>query len=104
VGSAHSPGPWRYERRDGDRYIYAADGESLQCDMDYYPWVSANEADWPLIAAAPELLEALRNLREAGNTLRLAEQDGINVHGAMSAYIGARDMADVVIAKATGEQ
>jgi len=30
------------------------------CDEQYYPWVPNNEADWNLIAAAPELFAALK--------------------------------------------
>jgi hypothetical protein len=62
----HTPGPWRYEMRDSDRVIAAADGESLFCDMRYYPWCSSNEADWPLIAAAPEMYAALKDAIDGG--------------------------------------
>jgi hypothetical protein len=30
----------------------------------YYPWVPSNEADWHLMAAAPDLLAALKDLLE----------------------------------------
>lgn len=56
---SHTPGPWRVTEEDGDRELLAANGESLMCDLQYYPWTPASDADWRLIAAAPELLEAL---------------------------------------------
>jgi hypothetical protein len=62
MSAKHTPGPWTYERRDCERYIHTRNGEALQCDARYYPWVSANEADWHLIAAAPELLKALSEM------------------------------------------
>lgn len=88
----HTPGPWRYEKRS-DRVIYAGD-ESLFCDMRYYPWCSANEADWPLVAAAPELLDALRRVIE------LAE-GGFNYRDI--AWQSAHAEARAAIAKAEGE-
>lgn len=44
---------------DGDKYLRDADGNSLMCDMNYYPWTPNSESDWQLIAAAPDLLAAL---------------------------------------------
>ena len=56
-----SKGPWRFEvDYNRDRYLRSADGESIQCDTRFYPWVSRYEADWHLMAAAPEMLEALK--------------------------------------------
>jgi hypothetical protein len=47
----HSLGPWTFERND-EWHIRDAQDNSLQC----------NEADWHLIAAAPELLESLKEM------------------------------------------
>lgn len=70
-----TPGPWRW----GDRGLYAvhADGRlgsraavivasirGQQCQSDDV-FVSVREADKPLIAAAPDLRDALRELVEA---------------------------------------
>lgn len=52
-----------------------------------------------LKAQRDELLVALGAFRSAINKLQLAGQDGVNVHGALSGFIGARDMADALIAK-----
>lgn len=60
---AVTPGPWRYEQNArGDRSIRSADGSVIFCDTQYYPWCSDNEADWPLVAAAPDLLAALKRI------------------------------------------
>lgn len=55
----HTPGPWTIEQRDGDRYLRSVDGDSLMCDMAYYPWCPDSDADWRLIAAAPDYHEAM---------------------------------------------
>lgn len=54
-----SKGPWLVDDQGGDKHLRSADGESLMCDTNYYPWVPANDADWVLIASAPALYEAL---------------------------------------------
>lgn len=72
--SAHTPGPWRLEFDDdmgmpehGDRcrFIRAAGVHgALMGGVKYYPWTPENLADWQLIAAAPELLDALKRAVE----------------------------------------
>jgi hypothetical protein len=55
----HTPGPWKFNKQKvGWRAISDARGYSLMGDEEYYPWVPSDEADWHLIAAAPELLAA----------------------------------------------
>ena len=60
--SKHTKGPWEF--RKDDCWTIFADGSSIMGDMQYYPWVPDNEADWRLIAAAPELLEALQECNQ----------------------------------------
>ena len=85
----HTPSPWVFRQEDGVRTIFA-DGKSMMGDAVYYPWCPENAADWRLIAAAPDLLEALISLeRLAGQPLMHAEQVRIDARAA--------------IAKATGE-
>ena len=62
----HTPGPWAFNE-DGGWYIKAP-GQlgSLMGNDTYYPWNSENKADWLLIAAAPEMLKALRDVETLG--------------------------------------
>ena len=69
----HTPGPWVFRKDEG--WTILADGESIMGNEQYYPWCPWNEADWRLIAAAPEMLEALKLLMTAhGEQLDLAFQ------------------------------
>lgn len=72
----HSPGPWSLSYKNGETRIINADNEAIMCDMTYYPWVPIGQADWSLIAAAPELLSALTECREI---CLIADDDGISV-------------------------
>lgn len=81
--SAYTPGPWKAE---GPRVYADRKGGSLIATMAWFPGEEAANAR--LIAAAPELLEALRVLVENG---------GI---GPESMFDDAR----AAIAKATGGQ
>lgn len=69
---SHTPGPWIFshdadgswsEHDDplGVRYIRAAGKMgALLGGVKYYPWTPDNVDDWTLIAAAPDLLAALK--------------------------------------------
>ncbi len=59
---AHTPGPWTYHKNKGVRSIDAPSCRFLFDDERYYPSCSENEDDWPLIAAAPDLLAACKAL------------------------------------------
>ncbi len=72
----HSTGPWQISYERGDTFIKTADNERIMCDMTYYPWVPDNDADWHLIAAAPELLAALTECR---NACLVGDDDGTTV-------------------------
>lgn len=56
----HTKGPWRYEA--GTRTIRAVPSNHWIASMDSWDGAVNNEANARLIAAAPELLEALENL------------------------------------------
>lgn len=66
----HTPGPWTFEIDDSGVYHIKAPGHpgSLFCDEQYYPWCSNNEADWHLLAAAPEMFEALKLALDAAES------------------------------------
>lgn len=61
--SSHTPGPWavRWPEDDELHEIYAENGGDLIC---YPAWTANQKANVPLIAAAPELLAALKRLVE----------------------------------------
>lgn len=92
--SSHTPGPWR----TGDIYPYGAYGEDKPVKFGGQEIArvaatgdeSATVANARLIAAAPELLECLRDFIETVQ----AVDPGI--------YCDAIDEAEAVIAKATG--
>lgn len=58
----HTPGPWEFRKDQTGCWAIFADGKSIMWDAHYSPWVPDKEADWRLIAAAPELLNLLREV------------------------------------------
>jgi hypothetical protein len=70
---SYTKGPWKLDTTSdaGNWHVRDADGNSLMCDEHYYPWVPDNIEDWHLIAAAPEMYEALvaikKELQLSGN-------------------------------------
>ena len=90
----HTPGPWRVSYESGTTRIRTADNESIMCNETYYPWVPHNDADWHLIAAAPDLLDALeRCLNFIANT-----------ESEMGETLPCGDQARTAITKAKGDQ
>ena len=95
--SKHTPGPWRWwacketESASND-YIQIAAGLKHVAQIKI---ASITEHDMRLIAAAPELLDALKLMRDA-----FLDTEGS--HGTLEQT--ATDAADAAIAKATGEQ
>ncbi|MFY2945848.1 hypothetical protein ACOTJB_23805 [Achromobacter xylosoxidans] len=97
----HTPGPWRYEAgRDGrpPYVIRRTEGGFVVVGMT----ADRQEADARLIAAAPELLEALQKLLD----LQVAKKEleyldkGIGTKTPNAAWLEAR----AAVAKARGEQ
>ena len=80
--SKHTPGPWEYL---GHSWVQTADDKKTP--IANFNFFAATEANARLIAAAPELLEAL--------------QDMVSDHASLSAATLA--FARAAIAKATGE-
>lgn len=58
---AHTPGPWTVrEPEDGEQHeIYAENGGDLIC---YPVWTANQQANVPLIAAAPDLLDVCQKI------------------------------------------
>jgi len=93
--SKHTPGPWEIKRHFDSCYRYISAPEHIA--LAQVVWCVEEEERSPvceanahLIAAAPELLEALENL------LKVHEGEGGTQHH-------AGDMARAAIAKAKGE-
>lgn len=88
--SKRTPGPWRYDKEPGYcSELIASHGETVAM---FYE--DPSEADARLIAAAPDLLEALRVMRDADEDCK---RDGLRTLPAQ-----ARAMIDAAIAKAEG--
>jgi len=84
--SGHTPGPWFVKSYGGDQYVrhWCVSGPSVHM----YTSNKASLPDMYLIAAAPDLLEALKNLE--------------NDDGSIPSH--AWEMVQKAIAKATGEK
>ena len=98
MNTKHTSGPWKWVGNDleqvGGEYKTVI-GLTVGCGQFCYGGsveMTASEDDLRLIAAAPELLEALIALRKAE-----LEDDSSDVSIAL-----LRDMADAAITKATG--
>jgi hypothetical protein len=109
----YTPGPWDYYdpcdtncgwpcTQDGcpDNHptgVYVIDGPSFEADRcDAYGFAVVNEADARLIAAAPDLLEALKNLLD-----RVERNGGIGEYKGGPAFVVKA--AKSAIAKAEGQ-
>jgi len=106
--SEHTPGPWTYSRSEqyGDWRFYVAQADGARYTPHYSDVAtliaetvsderrSIQEANARLIAAAPDLLEALSRLIE------IEDGPGMAVIG----WEGAMERAYAAIAKARGEQ
>ena len=59
----HTPAPWHYAQwEDGDNAIVTAEGDGRICEMVTNEPAGVRDANGELIAAAPELHDALREL------------------------------------------
>jgi hypothetical protein len=104
----HTPGPWKIIAIDGCVSVYQKRIPDERIKMSYsydvVPWIAEdikNPADARLIAAAPELLEALEEIRNIEKSARNMEDDEIAPLLALERIrIKTRD----AIAKATDEQ
>jgi hypothetical protein len=71
---SHTPGLWKYDDNEGFGFIVSSHSGTIcqiaSCD---------EEADARLIAAAPEMLEALRAILRNGTTMPMTEFDVANI-------------------------
>ena len=103
-----TPGPWF---RDNGRAIGPKSAEDDQSYgmvipvgwVEFDPEIEVQVANQQMMAAAPELLEALLGYMSAVEGMNQAMKDGVNVQGAISALVGYKDMAHSAINKALGK-
>ena len=88
-----TPGPWTVEYKGGCTRLETSRGVTM-CDENYYPWAPDNDADWHLIAAAPDLYDALKELSDLFDAI---------VSGEYVPDSFTTQPAHVALAKARGE-
>lgn len=107
---AHTPGPWRIERgkKYGDFLIWSAHGETevsshwiatLKCES----CPAHEEGNARLIAAAPDLLEALEACHKALNSIVDPKDSAeTSIQGSYEMCEKAEAIARAALSKATG--
>lgn len=100
MSSKHTPGPWAYQE-DSDVYTHIVRGPGNRFICQLAQTTSAEiEANARLIAAAPELLDALIEAVACGMVpISSAKDGGASTH---SRQVRCADMIRAAIAKATG--
>lgn len=97
--SAHTPGPWRLvEWTAPDDYGWSIKIGDAPHRLEVSAWSASSEADAHLIAAAPELLEALERLADTTQGLDVTFRSAAEESTAEDALGQAR----AAIAKARG--
>ncbi len=108
MSAKHDKGPWlaqRWSDSHRDYNIHAEDGGIIALVSGRCGELAESDAaNARLIAAAPELMEALEGYINAVETVNAAMKDGVNVHGALTAFQGWQDMAKAALAKAAGKE
>ncbi|MEG4669484.1 hypothetical protein UXP85_24840 [Enterobacter cloacae] len=97
-----TPGPWHVSNEG--KLVIRDDEWLVPVATAGYATNDEELATAKLIAAAPDLLEALQGYMSAVSEMNEAIKDGYNVQGAMSALIGWEDMARAAISKALGDE
>ena len=96
-GGKHTPGPWTVAGPSGDLEIWSREAHKSIAFLASYPDPANEAANARLIAAAPELLEALEGLMEWREEIRA----DLRLHTSPDALLAK---AHAAIAKARGEQ
>jgi hypothetical protein len=95
--SEHTPGPWLYREPQDDELheIYSESSGDLIC---YPVWTHNQRANIPLIAAAPELLAACKQLHNClSDWMEIADSDDLR-----DSDSEAIELSFAAIAKAEG--
>lgn len=99
----HTPGPWEWSEDSPDAVLRGGDRDVVlrpnygTCAGDIYGIIMAKKEDKDLIAAAPELLEALEYL------LGQCEENERNDMNFMGISMFAKEQATKAIQKASGQ-
>lgn len=96
---AHTPGPWKLVKGAACTSVRGLNGERVCDDESYYPQ-AVDEDDMVLIAAAPEMLAALK---ASARALEYVERQHSEITGAFQRGTSLKLVHDA-IAKATGQQ
>ena len=109
--SKHTPGPWRLNKRDEmDVAVWGSDGFTICGDIyiiadvsfpEKYDAYGHEEANARLIAAAPDLLDALEEAIECGLVPKSSVLEGGAVRH--SSQVRCADKIRAAIAKAKGD-
>ena len=93
---SHTPGPWSYEEPDWDTlpFLMAANGDVIATLFSE----PRNSSDIPLLAAAPELLEVIR---EAVDSAEREMAKGRKASPGLATWL---EKARAVLAKVRGEK
>lgn len=97
--SGYTKGPWEFHEDDGeDNQIVVGDNGDVICVVgSYMTSVEEDFANGPLIAAAPELLEALQEM------VAIVKKNTYPQPDKPSSTWGRMEAAEAVIAKALGQ-
>lgn len=98
----HTPGPWAYEMSNGEIFLedaYRVFPRIAKVDLSNCESVDQTDADGFLIAAAPELLEALIRWQQFAKNNGWTDKDHHDADGK-----GWITLTDAAIAKARGQQ
>ena len=105
---SHTPGPWTFGHDNGCYWVRGPANlgpQSLVVELPSNGWSDpCAEADARIIAAAPDLLTALRTLTAAAPAFRAKPMGAPNSEARrqQDAHVAAEDAARAVIARATG--
>ena len=93
-----TPGPWMFHERPQGEYHYGYTIGDGPTSIVSTAWGEANAR---LIAAAPDLLEALQALDKAAR--KIASWNGLDIADADEQFDGIFERSETAIAKAIGE-
>lgn len=102
MSSKHTPGPWAYQE-DSDAYTHIVRGPGNGFICQLAQTTSAEiEANARLIAAAPEMFEALDTIGGLSRALRQGGPDPMDLQGLSDALEEAIDLANSLVAQIEG--